>query len=382
MMDSVAVFEVHFSNINRYVTPFVNSLIEKGVAKNYYVIYPGFVDADKIEKPSNSKIEFLNVNDYFKLESQNLRPQRLFFNYSYRLADLYWTYKFKKLGFFCFQQQHGMYADFLKRSFLGYFSTIKRKLYYFKYLAFFGMRLKGTIFLYLLNKDFIKSKRINSRIKAQKSKLSPVQSDHVLIWGEFWKDWFIENQFYNPEDEFTVIGNPDYHKFIINNQLPFKEDEVCYIAQTFVEDGRMESNDYRQIIGSLAKALGGRLTVKLHPRSQKELYGAVIDNGGSLTYEFPVSGTYIGHYSSMLALALNMNAKVFLLEVNNEEIPHYFKETCDAVFFEIRSLIDTITNQNNISSKKEISYYFENKSEHPYELIARAISKKFNNGNL
>ncbi|NKI31195.1 polysialyltransferase family glycosyltransferase [Croceivirga thetidis] len=377
-MDSVVVFEVHFSNINRYVTPFIKFLKGKNVAQHYYVVYPAFVEAEKIDKSDADGITFVEVSKLYRLKKRSPTTKSLFFNYSYRLADLYWTYRFKRIGYISFQQQHGMYADFLKRSFFGYFSAIRRKLYYFKYLSFFGLRLKGTIFLYLVNKDFVKSKKINAFLESRKQNLAPVLSNHLLIWGSFWKEWFIENQFYTVDDTFTVIGNPDYHKFIVNNQNSYKEEEVCYIAQTFVEDGRMESEEYMKIIAGLADGLKERLVIKLHPRSQKELFQKVLDNGGALTYDFPVSGTYLGHYSSMLALALNMKAKVFLLEVNNETIPHYFKDTADKVFESIDRLVTSILkNENSNSSTKEISFFFENKEEHPYELIFQAIAKQF-----
>lgn len=379
MIESVVVFEVHYSNINRYVIPFVNFLIEKGAAKKYYVVYPSFVEVSGIDKKTNSDIAFLDVDEYYKEAKKDRVNRSLFFNYSYRLADLYWTHKFRRLGFRCFQQQHGMYADFLKRSFLGYFSTIKRKWFYLKYLLYFALRFKITIFLYLINKDFLKSKKINDYLSQNKDKLESIKSHHVLIWGQFWKEWFCENQFYLENEDFTVIGNPDYHKFIVNNKASFKAEEVCYIAQTFVEDGRMESADYRKVINALAKSLKHRLVVKLHPRSNKELFQGVVDNGGLLTYDFPVSGTYVGHYSSMLALALNMNARVYLLSANNESIPHYFKDTANKVFESTENLVETILEKDDTEGRKEISYYFENKKEHPFELIYSVIIKDFEN---
>ena len=75
---------------------------------------------------------------------------------------------------------------------------------------------------------------------------------------------------------------------------------VCYIAQTFCEDGRMSKNDYVRIIQDLSKKFKKDLYVKLHPRSNVSLYSAVEENGGKLGYQYPTASMYIGHYLSLI----------------------------------------------------------------------------------
>lgn len=383
MIDEAVIFEVHYSNINRYVNPFAAYLLDEKIANQVVIVYDSFVDEQKIKRVSNAKVKYIYAKEYYRTAKGKSQLQRIFFNYSYRIADLYWTYRFKKLNFKCYQQQHGMYADFLERSLSGYFSTINRKWVYLKHMLFFAFVGQWSVFLYMLNKDFIKSDGINQLIKRKYSdKLSVVQSDYVFVWGDYWKEWFFENHFYNDPSMFGNIGNPDYHKFIVNSTSTHKSDQVCYIAQTFVEDGRMEKKEYKDIIDYLAENFRSQLIVKLHPRSDKSIYERVVNNGGGLTYDFPFSGFYLGHYSSLLALAINRDSKVYLLEVNNEKIPEYFSNSANKVFQNMTEWVQAVKSKDDAESEKDISFYFENKKEHPYKLIAERLKKDAKNGTI
>ena len=373
MVDKVLIYEVHFSNINRYVVPLAKHFIENSITKEVVVIYDSFVESEKIELSTLQNVSHNTAKKEFIKHKNVKNSKTVFFNYSYRITDLYWTYKFKKTGVYCCQIQHGMYAEFLDRSFLGYFSALNRKLTYLKYLFSFLLRFDFTIFLYLFNKDFLKSFKINEIIEERKNKILPVQSDHVFVWGDYWKEWFIKNHYYFSEDSFTTIGNPDYHTFIKYNEYEMQREKVCYIAQTFVEDGRMEKNDYKKVIDQLADSLKDRLIIKLHPRSDKSIFENVLKKGGEIMYDFPITGFYVGHYSSVLALAINVDSKVFLLEINNEEIPYYFRNSANKVFSKQDDLVNAILENDNSVGSKQISYYFENMDRHPFEIISNKI---------
>ena len=373
MVDKVLIYEVHFSNINRYVVPLAKHLLEHAITKEVVVIYDSFVESEKISLGSLQNLTHSTAKKEFEKLKNVDNSKTVFFNYSYRITDLYWTHKFKKNGVYCCQIQHGMYAEFLERSFFGYFSALNRKLTYLKYLFSFLMRFNFSIFLYLFNKDFLKSFRVNNYIEKHKSEIVPVQSDHVFVWGDYWKEWFIKNHYYYSKVSFTTIGNPDYHTFIKNTKNEMQKDKVCYIAQTFVEDGRMEMKDYKKVIDKLAAGLKDRLIIKLHPRSDKSIFENVIKLGGNITYDFPITGFYVGHYSSVLALAINVGSKVFLLEINNEEIPDYFRNSANKVFDKSEDLVNAILNDENFVGSKQISYYFQNIEKHPFEIISNKI---------
>ncbi|WP_350286765.1 hypothetical protein [uncultured Croceitalea sp.] len=373
MKDKVLIYEVHYSNFNRYVIPLAQHLIESKISKEVVLIYDSFVKSQKIDEVKNHNVSRGLASEVWKSLQGNDNRNIVFLNYSYRIPDLYWTSKFKKEGVCCYQMQHGMYAEFLERSFLGYFSAIGRKWIYLKYLFAFSLKGKWVVFLYLINKDFIKSFSLNTYIESKKVKIESVQSNQIFIWGDYWKKWFVKNHFYKESDNFTTVGNPDYHTFIKGKKIKREPEKVCYIAQTFVEDGRMEMSDYKTIMNRLSNALTERLIVKLHPRSNKAIFEKVVENRGKLTYDFPITGHYIGHYSSLLALAANNDSKVFLLEINNEEIPHYFKNSADGIYSKVENLILAINSNEDVNGVKEIAYYFENKEEHPYTIIGQRI---------
>ena len=60
------------------------------------------------------------------------------------------------------------------------------------------------------------------------------------------------------------------NKQIINQE---KEDAVCYICQTLVEDGRLSKKDFDEFLLAMYNSLEPEqaLYLKLHPRSKHEL---------------------------------------------------------------------------------------------------------------
>ena len=138
----------------------------------------------------------------------------------------------------------------------------------------------------------------------------------------------------------------------------------------------MERSTLMGMIEEIAEHLKDKLIIKMHPRSERSLYQAVIDNGGELTMGFPLTDYYIGHYSSLLALAINEDTQVFLLEVNNEEIPDYFSKSAHQVFKNMGELLKTIDKGEKLEADRDISYYFKNLEAHPFTKMAE-IFKEF-----
>ena len=377
MKDKAFIYEVHYSNFNRYVIPWAKYLVENDIAKEVILVYDTFTKSEKIQIPEDKRISLTPVKKVYRESKGKDNTNTFFFNYSYRITDLYWTYKFKKIGIYTYQLQHGMYAEFLERSFLGYFSAINRKMTYLRYLFSFLINGKFSIFLYLFNKDFTKSFKVNEYIEHKKKHtIAPLLSNHVFVWGDYWKEWFIKNHYYVAPDNFTTVGNPDYHTFIKGKNQTRQPEKICYIAQTFVEDGRMDKSAYTGLIDELSNAVKDRLIIKLHPRSDKTIFETVVRNNGILTYDFPITGFYVGHYSSLLALAINEDSKVLLLEVNGEEIPHYFRNTVDGVFTSMEDLSRTILENEKSKRTSDISYYFKNMEEHPFFIIGNELTER------
>ena len=364
----IVFFDVTASNINRIILPIVN-ILSKRKHNKIIILTEKIINQKQIKQDKFLEApQFLNFNDILRKPT---KKHNLFFvTFGYRIPDLYFTYQFKKRGFKTIQVQHGMYKDFLKRSITGYFLDLNRKFYYLKKTIFFLKKFNPVIFLYLINKDFIKSYTINTLIKKNQSKLEKIKSDAVFIWGESWRQWFIDNHFYTNESNFEVIGNPDFHKFIYQKKVISVN--VCYIAQTFCEDGRMSKNDYVRIIQDLSKKFKKDLYVKLHPRSNVSLYSAVEENGGKLGYQYPTASMYIGHYSSLFALALNSESKVVLIKVNTEEIPDYFKSNADYYFESYTNFLEQ-EHFKRKKTKRSIDKFFKNTTTPTNEIISTLI---------
>ncbi|WP_296635745.1 hypothetical protein [Polaribacter sp.] len=364
------LFDVTSSNINRIVLPIANKLIEAEGAL-VIVLSESLVETDSIDYTSfNSSIIFstkkkinINFNDF---------KEKKFVTFGYRIADLYLTYKFKKLGFYTYQIQHGMYQDFLKRSFKGYFSNMPKKKYYLKCLIKLVFTGNLYIFIYLLNKDLFKSYLLNNFLIKNNSKLDSIQSNKVFVWGELWKNWFMKNHFYKINDKFIIMGNPDFHKFVNNKKQ--NDVKVCYIAQTFFEDGRIIKSNILDYIENISNYFQEDLYVKLHPRSKKSLFSKVLDNKGKIGYEFPKAEVYVGHYSSLLSLAMNTNALIILIKINDEEIPDYFLNNADFIFETIEDFkLFKMPNQYK-PKEKNINKYFLNTNIDTLDLICENIN--------
>jgi len=63
MVDKILIYEVHFSNINRYVVPLAKHLIENSITKEVVVIYDSFVESDKIELGSLKNVVHSNEKE-------------------------------------------------------------------------------------------------------------------------------------------------------------------------------------------------------------------------------------------------------------------------------------------------------------------------------
>ena len=56
MKDKVLIYEVHYSNFNRYVIPLAQHLIESKISKEVVLIYDSFVKSQKIDEVKNHNV--------------------------------------------------------------------------------------------------------------------------------------------------------------------------------------------------------------------------------------------------------------------------------------------------------------------------------------
>ncbi len=131
-----------------------------------------------------------------------------------------------------------------------------------------------------------------------------------------------------------------------------------YIAQTFVEDSRMDVSDFfDRVIYPLACIKQIRsLCILLHPRSSRSFYEKL-----SLSYpitfsffgdmEISHSDVFIGHYSTLLFKLILARHKVLLLDPVWDPIPKAAVESC-SFHIEYRDPLLCDVHLNNLTSSE------------------------------
>lgn len=151
-------------------------------------------------------------------------------------------------------------------------------------------------------------------------------ADQVYTYADYWTEY--HHQIYGyPLKRCVKIGYPDlfhYHEL----KTHIQESACCYIAQTLVEDGRLERPLMIDFLERLKTECPTDLAllIKLHPRSDRNMYEAIFHDrpGTRLVEEFPHCTHYAGHYSSLLALSYLCSDRVLLWHFDNHRIPDYF----------------------------------------------------------
>jgi hypothetical protein len=321
----------------------------------------------KFAKSLNNRVFVINksqVVDYIKLYQPSA-----YICFSYRIPDVYWNIFFKSRSIPTFQIQHGIYIDYFTRDLKSFIRAIPRNLLYLKYLVliFFSTRSRIQTLKGILKKDIKgvgKVTKVDDRIK----------SDYLLVWGQYWIKWFKTYLYYDENTLFKICGNFDFKLLNDENKL-IKETEksVTYITQTLVEDSRLNIqifNEFLDNINDLANKFDGKIYIKLHPRSDVELYTQLKKNKNViLTFKFPITEYYIGHYSTLLSLPAHLNKKILLISFPDHPIPHIFRQLSEYIqdYDEQIELDLVIKNKNNDSN-----YYYEY-IEDPHFEIAKYI---------
>jgi hypothetical protein len=207
----------------------------------------------------------------------------------------------------------------------------------------------------------------------------------LFVYSDYYKDfWF--NKFGLNQDKMQIIDPPD---FSIIKDLKFKkkEDACCYIAQTLVEDGRMQESEFVKFISEYKKIAKNvkTLYIKLHPRSELKYYDKL--NGISniqLVREFPKCKSYISHYSSMIFTAAFITDKIIIHEIKGHKTNNIFKQVNPEICQSVNQIIQTLKakefdNEFSVSKKiKDLRYYVSFKNIDPFNQIYKCIIKDLN----
>lgn len=293
-----------------------------------------------------------------------------------RIPDAYWTMFFNKKNVPTFRVQHGLFIKDYHRTGSFLKDEKYRIIFYLTYL-----------FLIFLNSRFSTKigtclELVNRQIKilTTKGKIDGrISSNTVIIWGDYWKSWFMSYPYYTKNNKYIVCGGFDFE--LLQNKDKLIEPNgksVTYICQTLVEDGRLEEEMFKILLDRLyefAINYEGHLYIKLHPRSRKAYYSKLntLENV-SLTDSFPISDVYISHYSTLLTVSVYLNKKILLVQFPGHSIPEAFDHMAKNVINYDSPIHLEDVKELNIP---DMNYYYTY-IEKPYYKIAKILESQIN----
>jgi hypothetical protein len=270
---------------------------------------------------------FISSVSSLKVKIAKISPQVIVI-FAHRLPDMAVLIAAKQLGIPTVYYQHGLYVPFMPRTVGLFFSKALKTLRYAFYAISVGSnsgvgRVSGLI-------SCIKFFIFGHNIREVGLCIEKIVADTCLVYGDHWVDYHIENYGYS-KNAIRIVGTPDLDgidldspKLLDSSSLANK---FCYVAQTLVEDGRLERSVMADFLKNLAgeiKSSRGELLIKLHPRSDKSLY-TVMKCNYKFCDVFPAADIFIGHYSTILIRGIAYSEKFLLINFKGHEIPEYIR---------------------------------------------------------
>jgi hypothetical protein len=345
---SLAFYDVNLLNHKNYVGDIVREFVSHGYLVTLFY--------DEYSKEGFDFFKELDVsivrNGFFSLKS--IKGKILKSNASIlivnaqRLSDTAFVTIARHLGVKTVMSQHGMYIPFMKRERLFLIKKVVKACRYVFY---------SLVVSKVLNKEFKEVFRcfVGTFIKGKVYRESihfhqDVNVDFVLVYGPYWKGYHNEIFGYK-SDQMYDIGFHELSKVEKVKAEPIEKSTVCYVAQTLVEDGRLPRRVMEEFLRGL-ELLGQRfkVIVKLHPRSERTMYedrGLTLESSPGV----PHCPLYLGHYSSLLALAASVST-VLIFEFYGHDTPEYFSRN-SKVLSNVDELIPNVECifSNDIESK-------------------------------
>lgn len=297
-----------------------------------------------------------------------------------RIPDMWMLTYFNHLSVPTFIVQHGLWSDKLERIPLIQllFGKYSKFINYLKHVSSIcklnNIPLLITLFdLY----RFLLKENINiPNTKYLHNDL--LRASKAFVFDESWNDYYVKKYGYDL-DNLIYIGNPDL-QLIKNRDISNKEDAVCYLCQSLVEDGRYTLKEYANFLKILNSSVASskKLYVKLHPRSKKEYYNVFDGNSNVIfTNDLPICEYYIAHYTGLLATVRYISENILIWDLPNHHIPEYFRQFGSVVTSSKDDLVSFICNK-----KQKLSFSPETNKEEmkisiqdPIKIIAESIIK-------
>ena len=359
---------------NRYSREIVHSLLlEISCLEPIFLVY------EECDETLFANYNVFNVSGYSNSQLSFLLSEKnpsLLMTFAQRINDIRIVALARQMGFEAVTMQHGIWSDRIERlSLLRTFILMHDKVMTNFKVSRELAKILRVPFIFLLFDVFTFFYRDKGTIKRTITlNNSLIKTHFVYSFDSSWDSYYMNKWSYEKKN-FIYIGNPDFR--ILKKQLIIDKSGICYIAQSLVEDGRYSSSAYEAFLRILLKILPDErnLYVKLHPRSNKEIY-SILSNKHNviLTSDFPLVSHYIGHYSSLLAIPsfLQKNICIWLLE--NHYTPNNFMKYGDVITNEV----DELT--NFLKGRKDDSAVSIDFIKDPVEIVSEHIKTLLNDG--
>ena len=322
-------FDLNEVLIDRYPAKIANSILEDSNFSKFVFIYSEKYKEGVPKNIPNGSYAFYLPDLSMRMIDDLIQkyPPNSLTTIAQRIPDMLMLSIFNNKNIPTFIVQHGLWSDKLERIPIIplLWSKFSKFLNYIKYVNSICKLTKtpliatlGELYQFLLkeNIDIPKTKYLKNKM---------MRAQNAFIFDKSWDDYYIKKYGYEMKD-LIYIGNPDF-LLLKGKDITQKEDAVCYICQSLVEDGRFFLKDYEEFLNVLEKNVAAqkKLYIKLHPRSKKEFYKSILSNSNViLTENLPVCKYYIAHYTGMLATAKQISDNILIWKLKNHHIPEYF----------------------------------------------------------
>ena len=344
--------------IDRYPAKIASHISSIAKTNNFVFIFSERYNYSNPQNiPIGSKAFYIKNLSKKKLDELVLKyPPCSLTTIAQRIPDVWMLTYFNKLGCPTFTVQHGLWSDRSVRIpiiplLFGKFSKFINYLEHAQsicklnnipllptLLDLYRFNLKETI-------DISETKYLNN---------DTLRANKAFVFDESWNPYYLIRYGYDIKN-LIYIGNPDL-LLLKNKDLNNKEDAVCYLCQSLVEDGRFKLDEYIEFLRILINivATTKKLYIKLHPRSKLEFYNIFESNKNvTLTHDLPICEYYIGHYTSLLETVKQISDNVLIWKLPNHHIPVYFNKFGSVITDNQSELADFIVGK--IPPKQEIS---------------------------
>jgi hypothetical protein len=373
-------FDLNEVLIDRYPAKIATQIKQTNRSDNFIFIYSEEYSYPYPKNiPEGSKAFYLKNLTSKDLNALILKyPPNSLTTIAQRIPDMWMLTFFNHQDIPTFIVQHGLWSDRLERVPLfqllyGKFSKFVQYTSYVNRIC----RLNKLPFLvtildlyrFLLKEDITipETEYLNN---------NSLRANKAFVFDKSWDDYYVKKYGYN-NDSLIYIGNPDL-QLLVGKNLTEKEDAVCYLCQSLVEDGRYPLREYVKFLEILNKTVASqkKLYIKLHPRSKREFYSIFEENNHVVfTNELPFCEYYIAHYTGLLATVKHISDNILIWKLPDHHIPDYFCQFGSVVTSSINELelFISLGSSENVSLPRISGNVQKNEFEDPIQIISENI---------